>query len=72
MSSNNTFLSVLFTEGPLDNLGVQGALLYYSTETCVEGDGLRHYVSSGSVQKRITFLPPPLLLPPLSVRVDSK
>lgn len=23
-------------------IGVQGALLYYSTETCVEGDGPRH------------------------------
>lgn len=23
-------------------VGVQGALLYYSTETCVEGDGPRH------------------------------
>lgn len=30
--SNNTFLSVLFTEHPFHALDVQGALLYYSTE----------------------------------------
>lgn len=72
-SNNNKLINILFTVGPLDKSGMQGALFYYSTETCVGGDDLRHQVSSDAVQKRIAFLPPFCFcfLPPLLWTVSN-